>query len=412
MCLPTGESSGDPGRCRGKSAVVERLDARGYPILRLLRTFRIKPSYQLALLAGRDSIQGGAVPFKVVITDTTAEDYEVERRLFADAGFDLEVVYLQTREPSVVRDHAADADAVVVAWAPLTREVIASLRRCRLIVRYGIGVDMIDLDAATEQGIVVCNTARYCIEEVSAHAISFLLLLNRQILPLHRSMQNGGWGSPDIMPPRRLAGQQLGLIGLGNIGRAVAAKARGLGLRVVACDPFVQAGSVQDGVQLVGLAELLTTSDYVSIHCPLTASTRHLIGRRELALMRPTAFLINCARGAVIDQSALVEALARRRIAGAALDVFETEPLAVDDPLRRLDNVILTPHVAHWSVESAIECRRTAVEHVLAALRGEIPPDVVNRAVLQRPHRLCSEPGRVGSGEGGEKRPAPGGHRG
>jgi D-3-phosphoglycerate dehydrogenase len=291
-----------------------------------------------------------------------------------------------------VLDQARDADALVVSWVYLTREAIAQLRRCRVIVRYGIGVDMIDLDAATDHGIIVCNTARYCLEEVSNHAIGLLLMLNRQLLGDIDSVRGGGWFRKGAAPPRRLAGQRLGLVGLGNIGRLVASKARAFGLDVVAYDPYVQAKQTHvDGFALVELADLLASSDYVSVHCPLNASTRHLLGKRELELMKPSAYLINTARGPIVDQAALVEALSSGALAGAGLDVFESEPLPTDDPLRSLDNVILTPHSASVSVESTIDCRRAAVEHVVTVLRGGVPSDVVNRAVLDRGAALVGE---------------------
>lgn len=326
---------------------------------------------------------------KVVFADTTASDYEIERELLAQSDLDLTAEFLQTREPDEVAQQAADADAIVMSWARMTRAVIESLHRCVIISRYGIGIDMVDLDAATDHGILVCNTARYCIDEVSSQAITFLLMLNRQILPQIDRLRSGGWSVKDLAAPRRLAGQRLGLIGLGNIGRAMATKARGLGLDSVAFDPYLtQEHAIVDGVPLVSLHELLATSDFVSIHCPLNRSTRHLIGERELALMKPTAFLINCARGAIVDQLALITALARHQIAGAGLDVVDPEPLPIDDPLRHLDNVLLTPHTAHWSIEAGIECRRTAVENVVTALHGQVPPDLVNRTVLERGTRL------------------------
>jgi phosphoglycerate dehydrogenase-like enzyme len=175
------------------------------------------------------------------------------------------------------------------------------------------------------------------------------------------------------------------VIGLGNIGRLVARKGRGLGLRVTACDPYVSPERAEmDGVPLIHLDDLLRTSDFVSVHCPLNSSTRHLIGQREINLMKPSAYVINTARGAIVDQAALTRALRERRLAGAGLDVFEVEPLPADDPLRELDNVVLTPHSASWSIESSAQCRRMAVEHVVRVLRGDRPLDVVNRAVLDR----------------------------
>jgi D-3-phosphoglycerate dehydrogenase / 2-oxoglutarate reductase len=325
-------------------------------------------------------------PFKVVIADPPAADHEVEAAALAASGLPLETVWLEAREPARLLEHADDVDAVVLSWLPMTRGVIDRLRRCRVIARFGIGVDMIDLEAATERGILVCNTATYCLDEVSNHALGLLLMLNRGLLADVEAVRAGGWFRAAAEPPRRLAGQRLGLVGLGNIGRLVARKARNFGLDIVAYDPYLQRGATAiEGTPLVGLDELLASADIVSVHCPLNPGTHHLLGPRELGLLKPTAYLINTARGAIVDQAALVGVLAARRIAGAALDVFETEPLPPDDPLRGLDNVILTPHSASWSVESSLECRRVAVEHVVTVLRGAVPSDVVNRAVLERP---------------------------
>jgi D-3-phosphoglycerate dehydrogenase len=323
--------------------------------------------------------------FKVVIADSPSADHDVEDAALAASGLALDPVWVGARDPARVLEDAADADALVMSWLPVTRAVIAQLTRCRVIVRFGIGVDMIDLDAATARGILVCNTATYCLDEVSNHAMGLLLMLNRGLLQDVDAVRSGGWFRSSSVPPRRLAGQRLGLVGLGNIGRLVAGKARGFGLDVVAYDPYLRE-CAEDGIPLVDLDELLASADFVSVHCPLNASTHHLLGRRELAQMKPTAFLINTARGPIVDEAALGEALSSRRIAGAGLDVFETEPLPPDDPLRQLDNVILTPHSASWSVESSAECRRVAIEHVVTVLRGSVPSDVVNRAVLQQVH--------------------------
>ena len=323
--------------------------------------------------------------FKVVIADSPTADHDVEEAAFAASGLALDSVWVGARDPNRVLVDAADADALVMSWLPVTRAVIEQLTRCRVIVRFGIGVDMIDLDAATDRGILVCNTATYCLDEVSNHAMGLLLMLNRGLLQDVDALRSGGWFRSTSVPPRRLTGQRLGLVGLGNIGRLVAGKARGFGLDVVAYDPYLRE-CAEDGIPLVDLDELLASADFVSVHCPLNASTHHLLGRRELAQMKPTAFLINTARGPIVDEAALYEALSSRRIAGAGLDVFETEPLPADNPLRQLDNVILTPHSASWSVESSAECRRIAIEHVVTVLRGGVPSDVVNRAVLERVH--------------------------
>ena len=325
--------------------------------------------------------------FKVVIADQPAADRDVEVAALTASGLSLETVWLATRESDQVLEHASDTDALVMSWLPVTRRLIEELKRCRVIARFGIGVDMIDLDAATEHGIVVCNTATYCLDEVSNHAIGLLLMLNRGLLRDVDAVRSGGWFRVGESPPHRLHGQRLGLVGLGNIGKLVARKARGFGLEVVAYDPYLRDHQpAVDGTPLIDIDELLESADIVSVHCPLNATTRHLLGARELAMMKPDAYLINTSRGPVVDQAALTQALAERRLAGAGLDVFESEPLPADDPLRTLDNVILTPHSASWSVESSLECRRVAVEHVVTVLRGGVPADVVNRAVLQRAH--------------------------
>jgi D-3-phosphoglycerate dehydrogenase len=328
---------------------------------------------------------GSVAAYKVVIADSPSADHDVEDAAFAASALTLEQVWVGARDPERVLEHATNADALIMSWLPVTRAVIDQLTRCRVIVRFGIGVDMIDLDAATERGILVCNTATYCLDEVSNHAMGLLLMLNRGLLQDIDAVRAGGWFRSTGDSPRRLAGQRLGLVGLGNIGRLVARKARGFGLDVVAYDPYLR-DRAEDGIPLVDLDELLASADFVSVHCPLNASTHHLIGRRELAQMKPTAFLVNTARGPIVDEAALYEALAERRLAGAGLDVFETEPLPLDNPLRQLDNVILTPHSASWSVESGAACRRIAVEHVVTVLRGGVPSDVVNRAVLDRVH--------------------------
>jgi D-3-phosphoglycerate dehydrogenase len=325
--------------------------------------------------------------FKVVIADQPAADHEVEAAALAASGLLFDAVWLAGRDADRVVEHAADADALVMSWTPVTRLLIDQLTRCRVIARFGIGVDMIDLDAATERGILVCNTATYCLDEVSNHAMGLLLMLNRGLLQDVDSVRAGGWFRSNVTPPRRLAGQRLGLVGLGNIGKLVARKARGFGLDVVAYDPYLRREqTVVDNTSLVDLDELLETADIVSVHVPLNDSTRHLLGGRELKLMKAGAFLINTSRGPVVDQVALTDALATHRLAGAGLDVFETEPLPADDRLRELDNVILTPHSASWSVESSAECRRVALEHVVTVLRGGVPSDVVNRAVLAKVH--------------------------
>src|SRR3990172_702483 len=215
-----------------------------------------------------------------------------------------------------------EADVVLVAAAPITRRVLESLPRCRAVVRYGIGLDNVDLEAATDNGIVVAHVLDFCTEEVSNHAIALLLALARRLLPLHPDAAAGRWRQPQAWTLAPVHGQTLGIVGFGHIGQAAAREARAFGLRLLAHDPYGDPGAAEElGAALVPLGELLAESDYVSLHAPLTPGTRHLIGAAELAAMKPSAVLINTSRGPVVDEAALVEALTSGGIAGAGLDV-------------------------------------------------------------------------------------------
>lgn len=323
-------------------------------------------------------------PFKIVITDFGDPENELEEAELRASGLNFELVRLNARSSDELTPHIHDAHALIVQWAQISRPVIDSLRQCQVISRYGIGVDMIDLDAATERGILVCNVPDFCIDEVSTHTIAFVLALNRHIMGHHAHVTSGKWGGPPGGAPARLTGQALGILGLGKIGGAVARKASGLGLRLLAYDPYLKPEQApQLGVELVSLDDLLRRSDYLSIHCPLTKETRHLIGSAQLALMKPSAYLVNMARGPVVDQPALYQALVSGVITGAAVDVLEQEPPVPDDPLLKLPNVLFTPHTSSWSAESVVQLRRDVVRNVVRVLRGEPPRAVVNPQVLR-----------------------------
>jgi len=324
--------------------------------------------------------------FKVVITDFGEPDYALEAEVLKASSLDIELVRIQARTPEELCPTVADADGLIVQWVKITRQVMDKLTKCRVISRYGIGVDMVDLEAATEHGVMVCNVPDYCIEEVSTHTITFLLSLNRHLMILHAHVSSGKWGGVPGGAPSRLAGQVIGVVGLGNIGREVARKAGCLGLKVLGHDPYLAPEVAKAlGIELVGLKDLLRRSDYVSLHCPLTDETRHLIAQAQLALMKPSAYLINMARGPVVDQLALYQALTVGTIKGAALDVFEQEPPSPDDPLLKLDNVILTPHAASWTAEAGAQLRRDAARNVVTVLQGKLPKSIVNRKALGLP---------------------------
>jgi len=322
--------------------------------------------------------------FKLVITDFTEPGNQFEQEELEASGLDIELVRLNTRSSEELAAQVGDADGLLVQFAQINRQVIASLGQCRVISRYGIGVDMIDLEAATQRGIPVCNVPDFCMDEVSTHTIGFVINLNRHMLAHHLHVSTGKWGRQPLgAAPARLSGQVLGIVGLGNIGSVVARKAGCLGLKVLSSDPYVRPERAKElGVELVELNELLRRSDYVTLHCPLMPETHHLIGAAQLALMKPSAFLINMSRGPVVDQAALYQALVGRTIAGAALDVLEQEPPAPDDPMLKLDNVILTPHTSSWSAESIVQLRRDTARNAVDVFQGRTPRSVVNRKWL------------------------------
>ncbi len=315
---------------------------------------------------------------KVVITDYVFPSLEIEHAVLG--AVNAEVVGMQATSEDQLLDVIADADALLVCYAPITRRVIDRLQRCRIIARYGIGVDNVDVDAASARGIIVTNVPDYCIDEVSDHAVALLLAFARKVPYLDRRVRGDRWNARDAVPMRRVRGQVLGLVGFGKIPRRVADKARPLGLEVVAFDPFVgDAEMSAHDVGKVTLDVLLGRSDFVSVHAPLTPETRGMIGEAALRAMKPTAYLINTARGPLVAEAALVRALRDGWIAGAALDVLETEPPGPDHALRRFDNVILTPHVAFYSEESVQDLQRKAAEEVRRVLSGESPRYAVNR---------------------------------
>jgi D-3-phosphoglycerate dehydrogenase / 2-oxoglutarate reductase len=320
--------------------------------------------------------------YRVVVTDLTESGNDIELEVFAKSGLPVDLITAAETGRAGLLAATAGAHALMVQFATIDGALINTLTSCLVIARYGVGVDMVDVDAATEMGIPVANVPHYCIDEVSSQTIGFVLDLNRRTLPLAAHVRAGRWGSASpVTPPSRLRGQVLGVVGFGAIGSEVARKAQALGVEVLAYDPFAIADR-HPGISFVPLAQLLARSDYVSLHCPLTDSTRGLIGATELAQMKPSAYLLNLSRGPVVDQAALTHALRTGVIQGAALDVLVTEPPDPADPLLQLDNVIVTPHIASWSIEAGIELRREVAQSVVDALQGREPTSVVNRNQL------------------------------
>jgi D-3-phosphoglycerate dehydrogenase len=322
--------------------------------------------------------------FTVIQTDRGASDKIVELGVFDACGLDVSFERLELEtEDEVVRECAA-ADALIPAYAPLTAAVLDQLPRCRIVAFMATGYNSVDLEAATGRGIVVTNVPDYCTQEVADHALGFLLALGRNLLRHHSCVLDGRWDYEACGKPDRISHQTLGIIGLGRIGTAVARRAHGFGLTVMASDPNVdEATMAAAGVRKTGLDEVLRC-DYVSLHCALTPETMGIIGADALAAMKPTAYLINTARGACVDIEALTAALIAGGVAGAALDVLSPEPLPAGHPLYALPNVILTPHTAFMSWVSEKEAREKACQEVVRALRGETPHYVRNPEVLGR----------------------------
>ncbi len=289
--------------------------------------------------------------------------------------------------PTATPEQIADVDAIIALTLRFEAGSFSGHDRLVVIARWGVGYDMIDVETCTANDIALCITPEGVRRPVAEAELTMLLALTKHLVPKDRLMRAGKWrdGAPPIGVC--LKGRVLGSVGLGNIGAELMRLVKPFELRrLLAYDPYVdRAIAEQLGVELVDLDTLLREADFVTINCPLNRDTYHLIGSRELELMKPTAWLVNVARGAIIDGAALAKVLGERRIAGAALDVFEPEPPAPDDPLLRLDNVILAPHAIAWTQETIYDNARLACEACLAVSRGEIPRNVVNREVLERP---------------------------
>lgn len=303
-----------------------------------------------------------------------------EEAVFTAAGVRFSHVVARTEEDYL--RHCGEADALLVQYGDVSGRVIERLPRLRVLVRYGVGVDGIDLEAATARGIPVVNVPDYGTDEVANHAVGLLLALARKLARLDRQTRAGRWNVFEVGPITRLTGRTVGLLGCGRIGRAVARKLAGFDVRLLACDPYITA--FPPGVEPVSRERLLAESDYLTLHCPLTAETRHIIDRAALARMKPTAVLINTARGGLVDTVALIEALETRRLAGAGLDVLEQEPIDPRSPLLTMEQVIVTPHAAWYSEEGRSDLKRRVAEEAVRVLRGERPVNCVNPEVFDR----------------------------
>ncbi len=318
-----------------------------------------------------------ARPFLAVQTESPDPSwFEIERQVIEGAGGKLLVQRAENEDERI--GLLRDAQAVLVGGAQINRRVIESLPNLELIIRYGVGLDTLDIPAATEHGIVVAHYPDFCQPEVANHALMLLLAVARKVVLHDRSIRSGAYRGTPLGPSAALHGETMGIVALGNIGRHFAARAQAIGMRVIAYDPYVDEQVFRDhGVERAEtLDALLDHADHVSIHAPLTGETRHMFSREQFARMKPTSILINTARGPIVDQEALIEALRGGQIAGAGLDVFEVEPLSGGSPLVEFDNVVLTPHSAFYSEYSNRHIKERVGQTVVAVMEGRWPDDI------------------------------------
>jgi len=317
----------------------------------------------------------------VAVTDSVFPNLEPAKAVLSKIGGELRLAPEPTAEG--ILSVARDADAVLTTYAKVTGEMIPQMTKCRVISRFGIGVDNVDIPVATSKGIVVTKVPDYCLDEVSDHAMALLLALIRKIPSSNTRTQSGKWEMKAVVPIHRLRGTVLGLVAFGQIPQLVAPKAQAFGMQVITYDPYVSDEVLKRAnVRRVELDELIRTSDYISLHCPLTPETKHLFSSEAFQKMKRSAYLVNTARGPVIDEAALAQALDQKLIAGAALDVMEKEPPGTS-PLFGRDNIIVTPHTSFYSEESLVDLQTKAAEEVVRVLSGQTPRNPVNPEVLK-----------------------------
>lgn len=322
--------------------------------------------------------------FKVVVSDLGYATYDPEREQLAAAG-DVELVLAECETEADVAEACKDADGVITRLAPVGADAIGAMENCQVIARYGVGVDNVDIDAATAKGIPVCNVRGYCNEDVSDHALALLLSCVRRTVSRDRQVRAGEWDIGSAEPVYRIAGKTLGLVGYGAIPRVLRRKVSGFGLKeILIFDPYVSdEDAAEAGVRKVALGELCREADLISIHAPLTDETRGMIGAEQFAAMKPTAIVVNTSRGPVVDTDALVDALKTGKIMSAGVDVYDPEPPPSDSPLFDLPNIALTDHTGWYSEESQLELQQSAAKNVALVLSGKEPLFCVNPETLE-----------------------------
>ncbi|MGM8365984.1 C-terminal binding protein [Virgibacillus sp. W0181] len=318
--------------------------------------------------------------YKVAVIDYEFKTLNIEREVLSQ--LDIELVSGKCKTDEEIIELAGDADGIINQYALINAQVISQLKNCKIISQYGVGVDVVDLDAATSHNIYVSHVPDYGIEEVSNHAIALLLSWSRKIVQYNNSVREGNWSYRYGAPIHRYSHQTLGVLGFGRIPRSLVRKIKHFGFNILVHDPFVADDDIREaGAEPTDLNILLQESDFVTVHVPLNEQTRYLINKDNLSTMKKNAVIINAARGPIINEDDLVEALQNKQIAGAALDVLENEPVASNNPLLKMENVIITPHSAFYSEESMQEFRTKAAQSVVDALNGKAPKYLVNKDV-------------------------------
>lgn len=316
--------------------------------------------------------------FKIVFTDYDFQSIDIEKSVLSKV--DCEIVEAQTKDEDKLIEACRDADALIVQYAPITERVINNMTKCKVISRYGIGVDTIDLKAARSKGIHVCNVPDYCIDEVSDHSLALILSLGRKIVKLSNSVKEGVWDAIGVSKPVfNFKNQVLGLIGFGKIPQNLYYKVKNIFKDILVYDPYIPREVIEKfNLHLASFYEVLRYCDFISIHCPLNENTKHMFSLREFQLMKSTAYIVNTSRGAIINTQDLYQALNTGLIAGAGLDVLEKEPPGIDFELLKFDNVIITPHAAFYSESALEDLKYKTALNVLKVLKGERPINIVN----------------------------------
>ncbi len=319
----------------------------------------------------------------IIMFDRQGNDFSLEKKTFEEAGATFTLTYFKDTED--FKALVKGQDVILFNDAPITEEIIKSMDKCRLIIRYGIGYDNIDFKAAGEAGIIVCNAPSYGAPDVAEHTMALMISACKHIPIADKCTRTGAWSPQAVGKVRRLSGKTLGLVGFGRIARHVAKRSAAFDMNILVYDPFISEDDAKSlGATKVDLETVLRESDYISLHSPLNDHTFHMLSEDEFKMMKNDAVLVNTGRGGLVDEKALIEALKSGEIGGAALDVFEEEPISPENPLLAMDNVVLSPHVAWNSYEAVDSLHKEVTANVMRFINGEEPISIVNKDFLRK----------------------------